>query len=518
MRESPIVNEPLFSVLCLNTFLLLPVTGMAAFSVRRCLGTPERPASPLRVGGGLAVALATLAAAAALVAFLLAGIDGRPLQPQRAALLVANVAVAWVIGRTLEQILRAVARLRDIPVRPDIRQALDDWRMRESLSGLGWSALLLPAWMIILASGVLLVPALLAVCLLLTIGMIARFDSIRRLGLLTALARSLSRRGAAANMPGGVGGGLESDSRLLKLLQQLESGAGLAEAVASVDRLVPPAVAREVAVAQATGRVVEVLQRNTRRELAGLDETTRLGTLTWLLMYLSAVATVTVGVVTFLSFFVVPKLKKIWSDFGVDVAHSVPQMVLDAIDHSEIYMIAAAPLTFFPVLSTVWALGQQVRIRPLASSPPPSSRAAPAQTPELLRILALLIESQLPLPDGLQELARYESQPYDRERWLLLAEGIAAGLSPWDLLRELKLLSEAQAGFLRSAERLQNLPWALRQLADTIERRRGVRLQRFAELALPAFVVLVGAWVLLFAAVVFQPACSLIQRLAQSIR
>lgn len=521
LLESPIVSDPLFTVLCLNTFLLLPITGLAAFLVRRRLGTPEHPASPLGITGALAAVLALLAVVAALIALLCAAVADRTFQPHCAALLVANIVVGGLTVRIVEQLVRAIGHHKAAPAMPEVDRALKDWQYRESLNRLGWCALLLPAWMIILASGVLLLPALFAACGLLIAGLFTRFQNVRRLSVLALMARSLSRGRqppTPPTPPTRIGTAAAGDSALTELLQQLESGAGLAEAVAGVDRLLPSAVANEIAAAQTSGRVVEVLQRNAKRQLARLDEATRMGTWTWLMVYLSVVATVTVSVVTFLSYFIVPKMKKIWSDFGIDVSHSVPHAALVAIEHSGVYLVSAAPLTFFPLFSAVWTLGRRASVRPLANCAPPSPRAAVDQTPELLRVLALLIESQLPLPDGLQQLARYESRPYHRERWLLLATSTAAGVSPWDILAELKLVSEAQAGLLKSAERLGNLPWALRQLADAIERRCELRLQRYAELLQPAFVACIGGWVLLFAGVIFHPLCSLMEQLAASIR
>ncbi|RMG40404.1 MAG: hypothetical protein D6725_03520 [Planctomycetota bacterium] len=512
------MNEPLLSVLCLMTFLLLPLSGLAVLRLRRVLWSFERPATPPGWVEWFGAALTVLAALLASVGVVRAVGEGLGTRPHRWALAAANLVVLVLILQNLGQALHVIAGTKHRSGAARLERMFRDWRTRDRMSRLGWYSVLLPAWTIVLASGVLVLPATFALCGFLIAGLFARFRDAKRLNTLALAVRSLEQSRQPGGAPLAIRVGRQGDTQLATMLEQLQSGADLPAAVAGMDRFLPPWVATELVAAQAAGCVPDVLQRDAGRELARLDETMRLGTWTWLMVYLSVVLTVTVSLVTFMSYFIVPKMKKIWADFGVELADSASGLALSVIDHGPIYMIAAAPVTFFPLATAVWVMGRRLRVWPLANSRPPSRRAAREDTPETLRVLAMLIESETPLPDGLEHVARYESRAFNRERWSLLAEAVSEGWDPWDALVFLGVLTDRQAGILKAAKRAGNLPWALRHLADTIERRRSVRSQRVAECLQPALVVLIAGWVLVFATFVVQPLAGLVSRLSQALR
>jgi protein transport protein HofC len=76
------------------------------------------------------------------------------------------------------------------------------------------------------------------------------------------------------------------------------------------------------------------------------------------------------------------------------------------------------------------------------------------------------------------------------------------------------LIRAADAGVLASAKAVGNLGWALRELAETGERRLALRLQAWVQTLFPLVVILLGLVVLVLAAAFFSPLVILVGRLA----
>ena len=67
---------------------------------------------------------------------------------------------------------------------------------------------------------------------------------------------------------------------------------------------------------------------------------------------------------------------------------------------------------------------------------------------------------------------------------------------------------------LQAAQRVGNLPGALREMADSVRRRLAYRVQAAAQMLFPPIVILMGLVVLFIVAALFVPIVALIQRLA----
>ncbi len=86
----------------------------------------------------------------------------------------------------------------------------------------------------------------------------------------------------------------------------------------------------------------------------------------------------------------------------------------------------------------------------------------------------------------------------------------------WYALHDAGLLTGNETAVLRSAQRVGNIPWALDQLAESIERRFSYRSQFVVELVHPAVVIVLGVGVGMIFLAFFSPLTSLIQHLAQT--
>jgi type II secretory pathway component PulF len=75
------------------------------------------------------------------------------------------------------------------------------------------------------------------------------------------------------------------------------------------------------------------------------------------------------------------------------------------------------------------------------------------------------------------------------------------------------MLRPVETSVLKSAERVDNLPWALQEMADRQVRRFTTRLNTLFGLGFPLVLLIISAVVLLAALVVFAPMTTLIERM-----
>ena len=85
----------------------------------------------------------------------------------------------------------------------------------------------------------------------------------------------------------------------------------------------------------------------------------------------------------------------------------------------------------------------------------------------------------------------------------------------WRCLRWQGLIRTSEAAVLESAQRAGNLPWALRELAESGERQTIYRLQAWSQALFPLIVISLGGLVFLLAVAYFSPLIALIQELAE---
>ena len=133
---------------------------------------------------------------------------------------------------------------------------------------------------------------------------------------------------------------------------------------------------------------------------------------------------------------------------------------------------------------------------------------------QILDALALVAGSRVPLPEGLFALARSYPQPGVRRRLQRAAADVESG-GPWcECLLRHGLLGPAERAVLEAAQRAGNLPWALREMADSARRRLAHRVQAVVQIAFPPVILLLGLIVMFVVVAMFLPGLKLIQKLS----
>ncbi|MEX0729091.1 MAG: type II secretion system F family protein [Planctomycetaceae bacterium] len=305
-----------------------------------------------------------------------------------------------------------------------------------------------------------------------------------------------------------------SRKRKLKLLATaLAGGEPLSQALANDDSIVPAGTV----LAASAGEQATALGRALREKAAQETESLQrmyLGTpFVWLLAYFIAVLTVAQCIVMFQMYYIVPKMKKIFEDFGTELP-AMTVMVIQVSDLTVKYFFAFIPLYWGPILLLLF-IGLLLFRRWNFLKIPWMSRWLPREdTPALLRALAYIVEAGRPLPQALARLTEVLGHSAVRRRLEAVQKAVESGENCWRALSRQSLLNRAEVALLESAEEMGNLPFVLRELAGNVERRREYRLYLLLELMRPVVVIGLGVIVGVFCMAFFLPVIKLILDLA----
>jgi protein transport protein HofC len=289
----------------------------------------------------------------------------------------------------------------------------------------------------------------------------------------------------------------------------LRQGLSLPQVLEHEPRLFPRDAAVLIREAYACGTLAQALRESAaiRARLRGpwMALALRLAYLLWVLVVLQAIS-------AFTFYFILPKFEAIFADFGVPL----PAITVMLIEVS--HFIVKYFYLFFPLLllelgvlfcAAVAATGVLPWDLPLVAGVFYRRHSA-----IVLRCLAYVVEANRPMTEAIRSLARtYPAEPI-RNRLQKVARDIDAG-EDWCLaLADRGLVRPAEASLLEAARRVGNLPWALRQAAETGERRLTYRFQFWVHWLLPLCVLAAGMLVFLIAVAYFTPLLVLIQKLS----
>ena len=232
---------------------------------------------------------------------------------------------------------------------------------------------------------------------------------------------------------------------------------------------------------------------------------TRIGGAIW---YLGTIFVVGTAVLIFMAIKVVPAFIKIFSDFDADLP-AMTVLLIQFCDWFATYGWPAAVLAGFCLALFVWLWMLDV----LVWLPPPLNvLSRRREAVFVLRSLAVAAEASQPFEPVLAVLAEHYPSLAIRQRLRKAMEQMAAGM-PWqNCLAEQGLLRRIELAILKSAERVGNLDWALREVAEGIERRYALRIYRYLEVLVPLAVLLAGAIVMFIVVALFLPVIDLIRQ------
>lgn len=211
-----------------------------------------------------------------------------------------------------------------------------------------------------------------------------------------------------------------------------------------------------------------------------------------LILHLLLVPIVLATILTGLMIFIVPKLRKIFSDFGSQLPKSATTLFAIGDWFGQMWYLFIPPVALILSVILIKVLFQTTgRPAPWRKLPIwPSSRRVRASL--ALRAVAIAVRQNIPIESVLQSLARQHPLPSDARAFRALSRRLATAEDPWSALQAARLISKQNAEFLRGAAATGNLPWAVQFLIVELDDHANQRLAVRLELLQPALVVLMG--------------------------
>lgn len=223
--------------------------------------------------------------------------------------------------------------------------------------------------------------------------------------------------------------------------------------------------------------------------------------------YLCLLLLVAVLSSAFMAFKIAPAFQKIMEDFGMPLT-ALAQVLSSVVVAGGGLMVWAGLLLFLVLLYAILRYIGWIRF----DLPGTAWLSRRLETAWILDALALIAQQQRPLPEGIATLARSYPRWSVRRRLVKVSRDLQQGDDWGESLVRHKLLQPADLAVLQSAQRLGNLPWALKEMADSNRRRVAYRAQRLLQVLFPLTLLAFGAWVAAFVIGYFIPLCEVIQR------
>ncbi len=290
------------------------------------------------------------------------------------------------------------------------------------------------------------------------------------------------------------------------LAELLQRGASLTEAIDALPRVVPREATILIRMGDESGHLAAGLRA--AAELRGRRQPV-LQTFGSRVAYLCWVLFLGENVVGFVMYFVIPRFEAIFNDFGVDL----PSLTMKILRFSHVvvhygWLVLLGQISVLVYLVLVFIGWGNMNV-PLIDRLFRRRHAA-----LVFRALALAVEADRPLVPALSTLARWYPTRWVRHKLEGAAEYASQGIDWAVALHSTGVFTASDLGVLDAARRAGNLPWALRELAETGERRFGYQLQVWSQVLFVLAMLGLGTLVFLIAVAYFSPLTTLIERLA----
>ncbi len=301
--------------------------------------------------------------------------------------------------------------------------------------------------------------------------------------------------------------------RRLKLLAALLGDGEPLDLALQRSRVLPRNGSMEIQAALDANQVSAALKSAAARETLRFSQGPVVAE-TFSISYFAVIIDAMFFIVGFLMYYIIPKFKKIFEDFGTEL----PEMTITLIRISDGFASCGAPLILMLAPASIFAVwcdmharfyGWRSLFERFCGSWVPRLRV-----PDILRGLAWGVRGERPVAESFSAMTLGRADYRMREQLRRIAEQVRNGVSPWDALAELRWITATEAEALQRAEAIGNLPWVLDTLADAEERRWEYRLNRYVQYLRPLLIFLLGLTVAFIAIAFFLPLVKLVNDLS----
>ena len=300
---------------------------------------------------------------------------------------------------------------------------------------------------------------------------------------------------------------------LVDMAERLRNGVPLTE-LAVPQGLLPRSAAMQIHAGVVSANLQSTLRKTAlrvTRELIDDDESVNSG---GALIYPAAMIPIACLIVGFLMYYIIPKFKRIFDDFGTELPQ--PTILLIQLSDAVVnfWYVFGRPLFYIPIIIFIFvSMAQYYGWRVMLQSVL-GRWFIRWHTPDVMRALAQSVEQKIPLEQALNSIAKHPGPIRLRDRLAWAVESLQAGTPNWQTLQAAGLLKHSETLVLETAEQTGNLPWALETLATNLERRSAFRVSAFMEFARPILLIGMSLIVGFVAFAMFLPLVKLLNDLS----
>jgi type II secretory pathway component PulF len=300
------------------------------------------------------------------------------------------------------------------------------------------------------------------------------------------------------------------------LAELIAAGTSIPDALEAMPGILPRETVAMIRIGAQTGNMIGALREGARQARRQGEEPAAhfQGTLVYLATILLALSVIG----TFIMIWIIPKYKAIFAGFDVKFP-PLTEAVIGFCDGFSQYWFLGFPIFVLAILGLWSFMSLGLELMGLAAvwnrSRTHLSQFLPRlKSPHLLRCLSIAVEGGRPLPEALQLLADRHPDISFRRRLDEISSEVASGNNCWLVLRAARMLRRGEPVLLEAAQRVGNLTWALRGMADRIERRAEYRYQLLVEFIDPILFLLIGTAIGTFCLSMFLPLIELLNKLS----
>ena len=298
-------------------------------------------------------------------------------------------------------------------------------------------------------------------------------------------------------------------SQISQLSIALYDGVPLATALSHQPNLLPAEVVGAIEAATKTGDVGVVLTKIALENSQALERRTL--TEKWggnAAIYATLVCLILFNITGFIMYYIIPKFKAIFEDFGVELPW-LTTLLVEISNWVVNYWYLLGPVIFIPVVPFV--IAAVFLIDDPSNFPSFVLRLFPRfETPMLLRRLGYVAANKMELQPSLDSLAKSMPDLTRSRRFERLESRLEIGDSLGQALQDEGFINVREAYSIDNAAELGHLGWALSALANTIQQRRINRSRWFMEFIRPSVVIFMGLLVAFFCIAMFIPLVRLV--------
>jgi type II secretory pathway component PulF len=297
--------------------------------------------------------------------------------------------------------------------------------------------------------------------------------------------------------------------RAAKLASLLKNGVTLPDALRQVEHVVPRQLMPIIRVGYESGALAQGLSEAAAAE----DKQDAIwGSFSAKMLYVAALPCLGSLLVLFMLVKILPAFQKIFKDFGTPLP-PMTQTMMGVTDWAGACWPLLYAVTAIFGLLFLYGILRYLGV-PLFDLPGMERLLRRQHATAIMDDLALAVEHNRPLYGVIQSLSECYPKKSIRRRLEDVRFDLEHGGAWCESLFRRGLIRKSDLAVLQAAERAGNLPWALREMADSNRRRLAYRLNVLVQLLFPPAVLCLGAMVLFIVVAMFLPLVNLIKSMS----